>query len=333
MRMRRAQAAAAAMALSLIAGVTGCGRRPGIEKPDLTPPASSMVKDLPFDFQIAVFPGVPPASARALAAGPDDRVVVASQTGMHVFTPEGRLEASWSTSAPPTCVAVGASGRIYAGIGRQVVVFDASGRRLTDWTEPDQLKMPVDIAVAEPEVFVADAENRCIYHFAENGDFIDDIARRDPEGGEEGLIVPSPHLPVTIAGEDLLAVGDPGRRAVQIRRFSGEQVRTWGRAGLAPGRFSGCCNPVALAWIPEPTPMIVTAEKGARRVQAFSLDGRLLAYIGPEHFADSAGPLDLAAGKRLFLLDAPARKILVLTPVRRTAGARMPAASQSKGAP
>jgi hypothetical protein len=75
-----------------------------------------------------------------------------------------------------------------------------------------------------------------------------------------------------------------------------------------PADFVGCCNPVNLALTPDGK--VVTSEKMVARVKVFDRDGRLLGYIGPEHFDRMVTQIHLAVDSR--------GRILAGDPVRRT---------------
>ncbi len=258
--------------------------------------------------------------ANRIALDRENNLYVAGRAGLRVLDAGGRLVRTWSTSGPAVCVAVGESGRVYVGLARRIEVYGRDGARITSWGEegrgPGQFGLISGLAVSEPDVFVADSRNRCIHHFAMNGDFVGDIARRDPAAGEPGLQVPSPYLDCLTVPDGSLMLTDPGRRRIEHRTADGRRLGAWGVSGLAPGRFAGCCNPVRIAWVPGPAPGVVTAEKGTRRVQVFSPGGRLTGYIAPNRFARGTAPLDVAAASdgRLMVLDPEAGRVLVFRP-------------------
>lgn len=313
---------AGAALVAIGAGLAGCGRAPRPGPPDMA--SEAIVNAVPsglIRYEHTVFPADVGAGETGLAVDAAGQVYVAGNTGIRVFDAQGRVVRAWSTSAPVTCVAVGESGRVYVGLAQSVEVYGTDGAKLLNWGDPGreegQLGEITGMAVMEPDVFVADAGNRCVHHFAMNGDFVGEIARRDSKAGEPGLMVPSPHLDCAPGPDGGLFVTDPGRRRVERRTRDGRRLSAWGVSGLAPGRFAGCCNPIQLAWVPGPTPGVATAEKGAPRVQVFSVDGRLIGYIPPNRFSGGTLPLDVAATKdgRLFVLDPAAGRILVFRPI------------------
>ena len=324
----------ASLWLSLALLLAGCRRAPAPRPPTFAPDESALAATLPWTVQEQRFPARPGADARGIAVDARGTVYLAAGSGVRVYGPDGALRRAWSTRAPAQCIAVGTSGRIYVGMIGLVTVFDPDGKVLARWRSPAPAapawRMITDIAVREPDVFVSDAGLRCVIHFAMNGDVVGAIARRDPDNGEPGLLVPSPHLGCAAAPGNRLLVANPGKRQVQTRSFTGKLLGAFGRSGLNPGAFSGCCNPVRVAWISSPGPAVATAEKGVRRIQVFSLEGALLAYIGAGHFARTPPALALATGTdgSLYVLDPPGNRILRFHFARKS----LPASGQAHAA-
>jgi len=257
---------------------------------------------------------------RGIAVDSADRIYVAGDSQVKVLDRDGRPVRSWTTSAPARSVAVGQSGSVYVALLTKVEKHDAAGRLLTSWgtkgKEPGQFAHLTAITAAEPNVYVADAGNRCIHRFASDGDFIRDIGRRDPTAGVLGFIVPSPYLDCAVDAEGILYVGHTGRWRVERYTPDDRLLGWWGSSGMRPEDFCGCCNPTNVAVTPDGR--VVTSEKGIRRVKVYDSTGRLLALMGVNVFARAAdgthGPgLDLAVDStgRILVTDPAERAVRV----------------------
>ena len=233
-----------------------------------------------------------------IAVDAQNRIYLAGRGGVIVRDDQGAETMALKTGADPQCVTVDEEGRIYIGLATRVEVYSAEGELLTSWGEegdgPGQFSVITDIAVSGPNVYVADAGNRCVHRFDTTGDFINDIGRRDPEEGFLGLICPSPHLDCVVAADGTLLINNPGRLRVESYRADGEFLGSWGEAGMAADRFCGCCNPTDIALMPDGR--IVTTEKGIPRVKVYDQEGRMLAYVPPETFPADASGMDVAVG-------------------------------------
>ncbi len=250
-----------------------------------------------------------------IALDDEDRIYLAGAGGVRVVDFEGNLLASWKTAAAARCVAVDDEGNVYAGLRAKVEKFDREGKLLTSWGSegkgPGELAVVTSIAVFGADVFVADAGNRCVHRFASDGDFIDEIGKRDPERDLLGLICPSPYLDCAADAEGTLHVTNPGKRRVERYDRDGKLLGFWGKAGMQPERFCGCCNPTNIALFPGG--WTVTAEKGIPRVKVYDGKGEMLAYLGPEYFSRDVEGLDLAVDsqRRIYVIDPGDGKVKV----------------------
>ncbi|RME96422.1 MAG: hypothetical protein D6766_00735 [Verrucomicrobia bacterium] len=158
------------------------------------------------------------------------------------------------------------------------------------------------------------------------------IGDRDKERDIPGFVLPSPYLDVEWAPDGLLRVNNPGRHRVEFYTPDGHLELAWGRPGMAIECFSGCCNPINLALLPDGT--VVTCEKGLPRVKLHSPHGEFLGVVaGVEMFPDNAktgagegfgdgvrASLDAVTDPegRVYILDTVTRQIHVMEPLETT---------------
>lgn len=264
---------------------------------------------------------------RGLAVDSADRIYVAGDEEVRVYDSAGRPLGSWPTGGPARCVAVGQSGTVYVGLRRRVETYHPAGTPLAAWgqagREPGRLDEVTGIAVAEPNVYVADAGNRCVHRFATDGDFVLELGKRDPEAGVPGIIVPSPYLDCAIDAEGVVHVTNPGRLQVERYTADGRYLGAWGRSGNRLDQFWGCCNPTNLALAPGGR--VVTSEKGVNRVKVYDAAGTLRAVLGAEVFVpggDESGQgrhrpsMDVAVDSagRILVTDPAAGAVRVFAP-------------------
>ena len=209
----------------------------------------------------------------------------------------------FSLSLPGEPTALCADGkRLAVGLRDRVAVYSVeaiTGQQ--GLAQPQALQPPVvlgerayvtGLAFVGNEIWVADAGNRRVYRIR-NGGLVGDLGAPDGASGYPGLIVPSPHLDLA-----LLPVG-------------GFTPRVGGQAAMSDEGFAGCCNPVAVAALPDGR--IVTAEKGLVRVKVYQADGTFQSVVAtPPVLARGADSLDLAttAQGQILVLDPRTRAIL-----------------------
>ena len=304
--------------------LAGCGRGEPEPQPraDETPAAD--VQDVPetamaYTLVRTFNAGIEGAKGlKGIAIGADDRIYLAGADGVKVLGPGGEDLLAWRTSQPAQCIAVDPDGNAYVGLRTKVEKYDSAGAVVTSWglggNDRGELRTVTGIAVSGPDVFVADAGNRRVYRFDLRGDFIDEIGKRDAEAGILGIVCPSPYLDCQVDSEGFLHVTNPGRLRVEKYKADGELLGFWGRGGMLAEQFSGCCNPINIALLPDGR--TVTAEKGIPRVKVYDRDGTMLAFIGADSFWSDAALLDVAVDskERIYVANTGDGNVLVFAP-------------------
>ena len=234
---------------------------------------------------------------KAVAVTNPDRIYAAGQGGVRVLNAAGEVQHRWQTPEPAECIAVDAKGSVYVGLQTKILKYTAGGSLADSWgtegEERGQFSYVTDLALTNGFVYVADAGNCVIHHFAANGDFIGDIGRKGEGDDNNALICPSPYLECEVDADGQLYVANCGRLRVQRYDQNQNLQDYWGQYGLDAEDFCGCCNPVSICLMP--AGRLATAEKGIPRVKVYSRDGNMLAFLGQEHFSRRVSGLDLAA--------------------------------------
>lgn len=215
--------------------------------------------------------------ARAIAVGPGDRIYVAGDDAVRIFSSDGKLLRQIETAGSPRCLTVDADGTVYLGFTDHIEVFDSKGKgqRKAKWASPGQRATFTSIAISDSNVFVADAGSRTVLRYDKAGRLTRQIG---------GFVVPSPYFDLAVASDGLLRVVNPGRRSMEAYTFRGDKEFSWGKSSVAPDGFSGCCNPINFALLDDGG--FVTCEKGLTRVKIYDADGGFVGVVaGPELFA------------------------------------------------
>ncbi len=300
-----------------------------------------------FDYQIEQYKKIDPSliayrdalvfpsnlkTATAVAIGPQDEICVAGDRTVRVFDRAGAELRAIELEASPSCLAVGPAehareGHVFAGIGDHVEVFDAAGKRAAIWPSLGPKAVLTSIAVAEEEVFVADAGLYRVHRLNLDGELVGAIVARDKDNKEALFAVPSPFFDVAVHPDGWLRVVNPGAVRVEAYSFGGNLELFWGNASADIEGFFGCCNPANIAVLPDGR--VVTAEKGLIRVKIYSGDGQFESVVaGPDTFGASAAAaneslsdheytaVDVAADSagRVIVLDLTTAQVHVFEP-------------------
>ncbi len=217
--------------------------------------------------------------AVALDVDSDGAVWAAGDRKILRFASDGRKDTEISLPSKPTAVKA-ADGVLYVAMTDQIETYSPAGERLSAWA-PVQTALFTSIAVGPEDVFAADAVGKVIHRFDKQGNALGRLGQKNPSRGIEGFVIPSPYFDVLIAHDGLLRVNNPGRQRIEAYTFDGHLEWHWGIPSVKLEGFSGCCNPIALAQLPDGT--FVTGEKGLVRVKVYDDHGRLLGVVaGPQ---------------------------------------------------
>jgi hypothetical protein len=208
--------------------------------------------------------------ARAVCVDHEGQIWVAGDETVSVFQRDGNLVRTLSSNGSTTCLAVTPQGRIYVGKKDHVDVFGPDFKRDAAWPSLGKDAVITSLAVSATQVFVADAGHREVVVYDLAGQVVSRFGKANEDQGFEGIIVPSAYFDLVLSQDGLLRVVNPGRLRVDTFTRDGQYEFSWGEPDSAIEGFCGCCNPCALAVLPDGS--FVTAEKGLMRVKVYNSD-------------------------------------------------------------
>ena len=193
----------------------------------------------------------------------DRQIVVATPNNIHLYGLDGNLEENFAIRSDLRDMAVFA-GKIYLLFASRVEVCDPQGNLLQEWNACSDDADYCSLTVFDEGVYVTDAsaKNICQYHLDGSlARFID---------SPKGFVVPSYSFGITHLNGSIFC-SNPGRHQVEQYTAKGEFVASFGKSGIGPGEFSGCCNPVRITTTA--TGELLTSEKGIPRICCYVSDG------------------------------------------------------------
>ena len=224
----------------------------------------------------------------AITNDSNDRIYVAGDKSIRIFDVQGNVLSEIKLNDSPQCLTISSDGSIYVGMKEHLEIYNSTGTRIAKWESLGQNSFITSIAVADNDVFVADATGKIVLRCDTSGKLKTKIGKRNPDKGIPGFIIPSPYFDLAIAPDGLLRVVNPGLHKIEAYTFDGELESSWGDTSIDVKGFSGCCNPVNIAILNDGR--IVTCEKGIPRIKVYSSKGIFESIVaGAESFANTVG--------------------------------------------
>ncbi len=133
------------------------------------------------------------------------------------------------------------------------------------------------------------------------------------------------HIDMEIDGDKLI-IAENTRFRVNTFDFDGKLLSQWGKRDRRNIEgFASCCNPVGIAWAPDPDRpgkrVLVTAESGVGRLKRYTPEGKYLgfvAYVGVKRWTGARSdscyiPIEITAdGKRMYVMDIRGNVVRVM---------------------
>lgn len=248
---------------------------------------------------------------RGLAVDGEDRVYAVGDASVKVFSPAGELLRQWSSKKPGYSVAVDHRGRVWVGQDQQVEIFDPPNAP-TLWRDEPRLGLVTAIAFAADDVFLADANARCIHRYDMAGSFRNDIGDQHRKGG---FHIPNGVVDFAVDEQGILHVANPGMHRVERYTADGELLGHFGRFdGRDPQGFPGCCNPTNVTVA---AGRVIVSEKAGPRAKVYDAAGQLLAVVADDGFDPAAKNMDVAVDSRgrIYVADTAALAIRAFEPI------------------
>ena len=217
----------------------------------------------------------------AVAVGADGRIYIAGDEKITIYTSGFSVQTEVELKGEPTCVEVETDGTMVVCVKSDVIFINPTGVEIDRWTIPADNAILTSVTMDNENVFVADAVNKLVWRLDHDGNVVGKIGQKDPDRNIPGIVIPSAYFDIASYPDGLLRVVNPGRHWIEAYTSDGDREWYWGTSGVNIKGFSGCCNPVALAVLPDGG--FVTAEKGLVRVKVYDADGEFVGVVaGPD---------------------------------------------------
>jgi hypothetical protein len=257
-------------------------------------PAPALTGDEPAD-QWTVTGKIKPVAGtvKAVSIMHNGNIIIGGENFLVCYDREKTL--LWKRQTDKPCEALCCKGdSILASDGEIITVMDIKGEKISEWGPFEDNAIITSLASSSRYTVFSDAGNRILMVLDANGRMKSLIGKSG-----EPFVVPSPYFDVAIDGSDNIYVANTGHRRIEKRSIEGKLLSFFGEAGMAPGAFSGCCNPAHFIKVPQG---YITAEKGLNRIKILDGDGKFVEFVSSVNDFTANMPLDLSSadGKTVY---------------------------------
>ncbi|MCH8216151.1 MAG: hypothetical protein IH892_05190 [Planctomycetes bacterium] len=230
------------------------------------------------------------------------QIAVIGDRQLAIFSRNRRKIHVKDLGAAPQAVCAGAKGGLLVAMQDAILLLNDAGAQIGRWSLADRDGLAVtSISAGGDSVYVGDGVHGKVHRFTASGQYQGSL--------DQTFAAAANFFPVEVDAEGRLHVAHSSRHRVETFSPAGISVASWGAKSRDAAGFSGCCNPVDLAVLPDGK--FVTAERGQPRIKLFSSKGDYIKTLAePEQFtadrlssydnhqACSGGGLSVAAGPK-----------------------------------
>ncbi|MGW8314566.1 MAG: hypothetical protein ACWGNV_03120 [Bacteroidales bacterium] len=208
----------------------------------------------------------------------NDTLFIAGEASMALISRDGSTATLHEILPHPTCITV-EEPAIYIGYKQYVAKYSHTGKLLQQWTDLGDRAVITSLAAKGDRVYVADAGNRRVMIFRNDGTLLGEFEGKAESDVGHGFIVPSANFDLVFDVYGELWVVNPGKHAIENYTDDGQLRGFWEKASYDIEGFQGCCNPARIAAMPDGS--FLTSEKGMVRIKLYDPSGKMLSVVAP----------------------------------------------------
>lgn len=244
-----------------------------------------------------------------------EKIYLAADTFLQVFDFAGKQILRVSLPEPAGCLEVSKRGDIIVGYRNAVALYSAAGEEKWRSAPLDERAVITALALKDGTIFAADAGNRSVHRFTDEGTYVDSFEGKTSIEGNHGFIVPSPYFDLGVNQDGELWVVNPGKHALENYTDDGNLRSFLENISQEIDGFVGCCNPAHIAIMADGS--FLTSEKGVVRIKIYEPSGELSTVVAPpDKFREDGEAPDVAVDEEgiVYALDYDRNMIRIFEP-------------------
>ncbi len=222
----------------------------------------------------------------AVATSDNGTVYLGGESFILCYSPDLNLQWEYRTEMPVTALAVSGNS-VYAAVQATILVLDLTGKKTEEWGPFENNAMITSLTANGLYVAFADAANKTVYVLDKKG-----VVRSFIGKSGEPFIIPSYYFDVALGVDNIIYIANTGNRRIERMNIEGKMLNFFGKPGIEPDAFCGCCNPSHFAIIPGG---FITAEKGINRIKILDKNGEFVEFVSSVNNFVRPLPLDIAS--------------------------------------
>lgn len=236
-------------------------------------------------------------SLKAILIDSDDNIYFGGNQLLVKYNAEFKLLKEIPVGAQVDNMNIDEEGNLYVGLKNHIEVYNQVGDKLKVWSPYNGRSVITSIAVKGEGVYVADAGNKVLLKYSQEGELLQEIGRKDAAAGIKGFFIPSPYFDVVIGRQGEIWAVNSGYHQLEAYNEQGELFSSWKRTSMQWDGFSGCCNPSHIALLSDGS--FVTSEKGLVRIKIHEPTGNFKCIVAtPNEFNENTRGIDLAVDSK-----------------------------------
>jgi len=244
-----------------------------------------------------------------------EKIYLAADTFLQVFDYAGKQIFKVSLPEPAGCLEVNPQEEIIVGFRNAVALYSTAGEEKWRSETLDERAVITALALKDGTIFAADAGNRSVHRFTDEGTYVDSFEGKTSIEGNHGFIVPSPYFDLGVNPDGELWVVNPGKHALENYTDDGHLRSFLENISPEIDGFSGCCNPAHIAIMADGS--FLTSEKGIPRIKIHEVSGKLATVVAPpDKFTEDGEAPDVAVDEEgiVYALDYDRNMIRIFEP-------------------
>ncbi len=207
-----------------------------------------------------------------------EKLFISGNSSMVVLALDGSPADMYETLPHSTCLVVDDQ-FVFIGFPTYVAKYSHSGELLQKWSDLGERAVITSLAVKGDRVYVADAGNRRVVIYSNEGELAGEFEGKSESEAGHGFIVPSANFDLAVNSYGELWVVNPGKHAIENYTDDGRLRGFWENASFEIDGFLGCCNPARITVMADGS--FVTSEKGLVRIKIHDQSGKLISVVAP----------------------------------------------------